>query len=159
MKKLKQIALLFTGIALVTISSCKKYPDGPLLSLHSKEKRIAGSDYKTWDVVYYSINGLDSTSYLQAQPYYGKFGFYSKNAKDPNYFYTSGCGTSGKWKLTNNKKDLYIYQRQRCTSVPQFNMTPYFADEVTWEIRRLTDDDLWLKTTYNSKEYLMKLKH
>lgn len=161
MKKLKQIALLFTSIALVTISSCKKYPEGPLISLHSKEKRIVG----TWVVDYYSINGYDSTSYLQAQPYYGKYYIYSEIHGDTYVFSLvtdngTTCGTTGHWRFANKKKDLNIQQSiGGCTSLPQFNTTPYIASDVTWEIRRLTNADLWLKTTYNGKEYLMKLKH
>ena len=157
MKKLKQITLLFIVIAFITSSSCKKYPDGPLLSLHSKEHRIVG----TWIVDYYSINGYDSTSYLQSQLYYGKYIFYSKKSSTPNLFLFESniyC-TSGHWKFTNNKKDLSIDQTNGCSPLPQFNTTPYTASEVNWEIRRLTDADLWLKTNYNGKEYFMKLKH
>lgn len=155
MKKLKQIALLFTGIALVTISSCKKYPEGPLISFHSKEHRVVG----TWIVDYYSINGYDSTGYLQAQPYYGKY-IFNKQKGDVsadftlisnNNIYFSG----GSWRFTNKKKDLNIQQFPPY----QFYTNPYIASVVTWEIRRLTDADLWLKTNYNGKEYFMKLKH
>lgn len=166
MKKLKQIALIFIGIAFITNSSCKKYPDGPLISLHSKEHRIAGNENKTWVVDYYSINGYDSTSYIQSRPYYGKYWFYSKVHGETNHSFglvtDNGitCGTDGHWKLTNNKKNLNIQQSiGGCISLPQFNTTPYIASDVTWEIRRLTEDDLWLKTTFSGKEYFMKLKH
>ena len=157
MKKLKQIALLFIVIAFITSSSCKKYPDGPLLSLHSKEHRIVG----TWIVDYYSINGYDSTSYLQGQPYYGKYIFYKRKPDgddyaefvllDNNNIYVS----DGHWFFTNNKKNIDIDQ----SPLTQFYMNPYIARAISWEIRRLTVSDLWLKTTYNGKEYFMKLKH
>ena len=58
-------------LAVIFIVSCKKYPDGPLISFRSKEYRITWQ----WSVVYFSINGYDSTSYLQAQPGYGNHYF------------------------------------------------------------------------------------
>ena len=147
------LSLFLVGLFFET--SCKKYPNGPLLSLHSKEHRIVG----TWIVDYYSINGYDSTSYLQGQPYYGKCVFYKQKgdysadfvlvSNDNNYF------SSGSWWFTDNKKDLKIQQ----STFQQFYMNPYIAGLITWEIRRLTVSDLWLKTTYNGKEYFMKLKH
>jgi len=145
-------------------TACKKYPDGPLLSFETKMNRIAGIETKQWNVDYYSINGYDSTAYLQAQPYYGQYSFYSKKSKYPNTF---GClsnnniyCTHGGWEFNNSKNDMHILQNYICSiPISQFNTNPYIASDVTWEIRRLTDSDLWLKTTYNGKEYFMKLKH
>jgi len=144
-------------------TACKKYPDGPLLSFETKMNRIAGIETKQWNVDYYSINGYDSTAYLQAQPYYGQYSFYSKKSKNPNgFFFSSNNSTdaaSGDWKFVNNKEDLNILLTFHSPSFLQFNTNPYIGRDVTWKIRRLTDSDLWLKTTYNGKEYFMKLKH
>lgn len=155
-------SLLFTAIIFIAISSCKKYPDGPVLSLHSKEKRVVGE----WSVDYYSINGYDSTAYLQSQPYYGKYIFDAedKDGDNPprfrfvrnNSLYST---TIGYWQFGNNKKNLTIEQSVIDTSLHQFGTNPYIAHYISWEIRRLTTKDLWLKTTYNAKEYFMKLKH
>ena len=65
--------------------SCKKYPDGPWLSLHSKEVRLC----KSWDVSYFSINGYDSTPYLKNQPFYGKYRF-ERRKDDHSLFPTNG---------------------------------------------------------------------
>ena len=58
---MKKILLLF--ITIVLLYGCKKYPDGPAISLLSKESRITGE----WDVEYFSVNGYDSTEYLKSK--------------------------------------------------------------------------------------------
>ncbi len=160
MKILKQSILLFTSIIFITVAACKKYPDGPLISFHSKEKRVVGE----WLVDYYSINGYDSTSYLQAKPYYGKYSLHApRGDNSPAFDLVSNNGTYctfGNWRFTNNKKNLFVSQQDGCnSSISEFNANPFVASNVTWEIRRLTEKDLWFKTTYNGKEYFMKLKH
>jgi hypothetical protein len=160
--------LIFLVIIIVAIPSCKKYKDGPLICFQSKEKRVVGD----WGTEYFSINGYDSTSALKANLAYGQFHFekrakgenytrfeYGSNANDPNVsFYRVYYGSSGYWMFLNNKKDLYIHQFSETPSV-QFNMGAYTANDVVWEIRRLTDAELWLKTTYNNTEYFLKLNH
>jgi hypothetical protein len=158
MQKIIKAIVLFTTIIFIAGSSCKKYPDGPLINFHSKELRVLG----TWDVEYYSINGYDSTSYLKAQPYYGKYTFHAPKGDNPGGFdllsNNNIYATIGNWEFGNNKENLNIEQVIACTSLPQFETNPYIAHYITWEIRRLTDSDIWLKTTFYGKEYFMKLK-
>lgn len=154
--------ILFIALAIIFIAGCKKYPDGPLLSLHSKEKRIIG----IWSVDYFSIDGYDSTSYLQAQPYSGKygihsgidqgkklFGYYSKDYPAPNP--TPNYNGTGYWMFLNHKESIYIHFKNYFAGA----CGPFRANDITWDIRRLTGSDLWLKTTFNGKEYFVKFKH
>ena len=71
----------------------------------------------------------------------------------PNYY-----NAYGYWMFLNHKKDLYIHQVPDSSYVHQLNMGAYTASDVVWEIRRLMDTEMWLKTTYNNKEYYLKLK-
>lgn len=159
---LKRISIVIV-LAIILITSCKKYPDGPLINFHSKEKRIVGE----WSVDYFSIDGVDSTGYLQAQPYYGKYGisneidqgqkglvFFSKDYPTPNLNPNYTC--MGYWKFVNKKRSIYMHFRIYSA---QGECGPFRANEITWDIYRLTDDDLWLKTNYNGKEYFVKFKH
>ena len=154
MKIIFKILFLF---ALLFIISCKKYPDGPLLSLHSKEHRIAGSNNKKWDVSYFSINGYDSTSYLKNQSGYGKYQF--EREKDGRAVFVCLStdlvyGIGGYWKFSNHKNNIQV--NAHSLNAMHFNLGPYAADDQSWVIQRLTETDLWLKCTYNNKEYFVK---
>src|ERR1035437_697233 len=136
----------FILLAIVFSIGCKKYPDGPLISFQSKLKRVQG----TWNVVYFSVNGYDSTSYLQAQPYYGSYNLTSKEgdmnnidfyfqSKDPTWMPTPNYNWVGKCKFVNNKKSLYFDLRDYTV---QGSCGPFRAQQATWDIMRLTKDDL-----------------
>jgi hypothetical protein len=155
MKNIFRNLILFTiASAFILTASCKKYPDGPLLSLQTKAHRIVG----LWDVEYFSINGYDSTSYLKRQPFYGMYSFtnkdhslycYYKASDDDYYLY-------GHWKFAANKKDISIFFNFH--SYPE-HLGPYRAESATWEIRRLTEKEMWLKTNYSDgREYFLKFK-
>lgn len=150
--------LLFAVFAFIVIASCKKYPDGPLINLESKKKRIC----QNWDIEYFSINGFDSTAYLRTQPYYGKYCIYDGKDMGLQFTYENSFNSSlnynsgGDCKFVNNSKSIYFHFR----IYTQPNACgPYRANDVTWEIRRLTSSDLWLKTNYVGKEYFVKFKH
>lgn len=160
----KKISIVIV-LAIVFITSCKKYPDGPFFNFESKQKRILGY----WYVDYFSIDGYDSTSYLQAQPYYGHFRIYAEKdykdkidlffeSKDPTIAPTPNYNLGGRCGFANNKKSLH-WHLDTYLGWGQGSCGPFRALDVTWRIMRLTDLDLWLKTTYNDKEYYMKLKH
>jgi hypothetical protein len=156
MKKIfRNFILLSLAFAFILTASCKKYPDGPLLSLRTKEHRLAG----TWDVEYFSINGFDSTGYLKNQPFYGVYAFSVKHNSDvcsyssSNYVYS----VFGFWKLVDNNNNLIIKFNIDSTNIGQIGA--YRAEKTVWEIRRLTEKELWLKTTYtDGREYFVKFK-
>ncbi len=83
------LGLSFTG--------CKKYEEGPALSLRSKTARVAN----TWKVELFTINGIDNTSALTSINYSETYD------KDGNYSYNSSIGTgSGKWEFQSNKEQI-----------------------------------------------------
>ncbi|HTF80291.1 MAG TPA: hypothetical protein VL947_01145 [Cytophagales bacterium] len=84
------------------VTSCKKYEDGPLLSLRSREARVAN----VWKVETVLKNGNDVTGdYDNYEEIYEKGGKYS-------YTWTfggvSGTGT-GKWKFQNDDEEIRLY--------------------------------------------------
>lgn len=80
-----------------SLSGCKKYEEGPALSLRSKTARVAN----TWKVESYAINGVGVTSSLTSINYtetYDKDGSYSYNS--------SSGGGSGKWEFQSDKEQI-----------------------------------------------------
>jgi hypothetical protein len=148
-------------MAIVLITSCKKYPDGPLINLESKMKRLC----QTWNVDFFSVDSYDSTSALLSKPFYGEYkiedsadegihlSYFSSKPHPPQYTYSR----HGSCQFVNHKKSLYFSLYHPDTLSATFG--PYRADDVTWEIRRLTNTEMWLKTNYNGKEYFVKFKH
>jgi len=87
-------SILIIGASLM---GCKKYPEGPALSLRSKTARVAN----TWKVESYTINGVDNTSALKSINYTETYD------KDGNYSYNSSLGTgSGKWEFQSSKEQI-----------------------------------------------------
>ncbi len=105
MKKLVALSLLF----LILLSSCKKYPDGPALSLRSKKERLSN----TWHINKYYYNNEDKTGdaqYLFADYtlVINKNGTYSLSFHTKVYFLTvlildTPSSESGKWAFNDDK--------------------------------------------------------
>ncbi len=95
--KITVLFILLAVFAIPFIQSCKKYPDGPVFSIHSRTERVAN----TWKVDNYKENGNDFTSLVA--------GYTETYTKDGNYSYTWGnfSGT-GKWEFQNNDAEIRI---------------------------------------------------
>jgi hypothetical protein len=96
--KTKTMSLILSAIFIIaTIQSCKKYSEGPAISLRSKAERVAN----TWKIENYKINGSDYTSLVA--------GYVETFSKDGNYSYSwiSVSGT-GKWAFQNDDKEVRI---------------------------------------------------
>lgn len=93
--RLSVIAILFVALVIPTIQSCKKYPDGPMVSFRSRTERVAN----TWKIDNYKVNGTDYTSLVA--------GYTETYTKEGVYSYDFGVldGT-GKWEFQN--KDMEI---------------------------------------------------
>lgn len=97
MKKLFTSLLLFV-IFFTLISSCKKYPDGPALTIFSKTTRLEGS----WVVESATLNDVDVTDSL-----YTKKNYIEVYDKDGNYSYRqTGLIGSGKYFFQNKGMNL-----------------------------------------------------
>lgn len=95
--KLSVLFIVVAGLMIPTIQSCKKYPDGPAISLRSRAERVAN----TWKVDNYKKNGTDYTSLVS--DYSETF----TKAGDYSYLWGSFSGT-GKWAFQNNDNEIKL---------------------------------------------------
>ena len=125
-----KIVTLAIGItfAIAPLSSCKKYDEGPYLSLRSKTERAAN----TWKAEKVTEGGKDETSsYSEVRVTLTKGG---------DYTITSGKGifsmpATGTWSFVNDKEDI------QTTSDPILG-----ASKVkTFHIIKLMESQLWVR--------------
>ncbi len=127
--KTNQITILLAAIIFFSVSSCKKYSDGPLLSLRSKTERVSNN----WKVGQAYDGDSDVTgSYNKYELDLTKTGSASLTANykiiTVDYDYT----TKGTWAFVSNKDKI------------SFDFDNNNADGV-YEILRLKEDEMWLK--------------
>ena|SRR5688572_21650890 len=129
--------LLFSFLAGTIITSCKKYEDGPALSLATKKSRITG-DWKIENITY---DGEDVTAFYLL--FLGNGVFISIN-KDQSYMIETDKGT---WSFSGDKESLILDPEDA-------------KDETTvHKILRLTKKELWLQDTdADNKITVMKLR-
>lgn len=84
-------------ILIVSLSSCKKYENGPSLSFRSRTARLENN----WKVASYTINGIDFTTALTSINYTESYD------KDGNYAYSSSVDSgSGKWAFQSDDEQI-----------------------------------------------------
>ena len=127
MKKL--LFAIFTIATLsIAFSSCKKYEEGPTISLASKKSRLCGD----WKLEQYLYNGTDQTALIAAVV---GSNFVWGIEKDGTYTQAGNFSDAGTWKLGEDKDDVTF------TS----NATGATAD--TYRILKLKIKALWFKQT------------
>ncbi len=130
MKNKVIIALASASMAFV-LFSCKKYPDGPYLSIHSKTERVAN----TWKMEQVLINGTDVTST------YVNISYSETYDKNGNYSWSSSLGGgSGKWAFENDK-----------TQIKRNGVSGQNSEDLT--ILKLKETSFWYKFTDGSDTY------
>jgi hypothetical protein len=148
---MKQLALLILVLcACILFTECKKYPEGPAISLRSKKERLAN----TWKLDAIISDGVDSTSYFTQ--YYKDYtlaltknGSYtiSYYVAVPNFGNISNT-ESGKWAFASQKEEILVTP----TSVA-IGALPVPS---TYQILKLYEKELWLRNFYGNgkaKEY------
>lgn len=128
---------LLMAAALVTVvnfSSCKKYEDGPSLSLRTKKSRLTGE----WEVVRVGN---------QSFPYNGyslEMEFDKDGDLDFKYSYgTYSYSYKGDWEFSGDKEELELS----------------FDGQITdFEILRLTNKELWLEEPNSNQEWRLEKK-
>jgi len=131
-----QRTLVIALAATMLSTGCKKYEDGPAFSLRSKKERVAN----TWRVGQALNGGQDVTSDFDQY----ELQMLSSGNATLSALYTLGdlsfeLQTSGTWSLQNSNEDLRL------------DFENDDADE-TYEILRLKEDELWLRTMNNDLE-------
>ncbi|MFA6924208.1 MAG: hypothetical protein WC223_08115 [Bacteroidales bacterium] len=121
MKKLIEISTVVIFILSITFSSCKKYDDGPMISLASKKSRVVNK----W--VYESVmqNGVNTTSFYTAVYDYIEL------KKDGSISCVKGAvSINGTWAFDSKKENI---------------ITTIASDVKTNKILKLKSDEMWLE--------------
>lgn len=123
----RTLFLAATVVTILNFQSCGKYEDGPAFSLRSKTSRITGE----WEVVQ-----IGAVAYPQ-NGYSIEFEF----EKNGDFTFTYSYGTYsysylGDWEFSSNKEELDIIVD---------------GTVETFEIKRLTNKELWLEDNTNQE--------
>lgn len=132
---------LLIGLPMFFIS-CKKYEEGPALSLRSKKERVAN----TWEIEKAYDDGEDVTdSYDQFELQLLNNGEATLAAIYTYGDFTFEAETNGDWSFENNKEELRL------------DFEDDDADR-TYQILRLKEDELWLREKGDDVELRLKTK-
>jgi hypothetical protein len=155
---MKKLILLLIVITALTVS-CKKYPDGPLISFRTAKGRLYGFHTLTK----YTVNGVDSLSRYQ-DSLCTTFNFNHHDDDGKDYCSMAGSRKDGwestlswTWVLEDKNKDLLVTlsggnpHGRMCTGPFGDNICP------AWQILKLYWNDIIMQTTYNGKVYLIEL--
>lgn len=115
----------------LNFSSCGKYEDGPSFSLMSKTSRLTGE----WEVVKYDNVAPDDDIILEFE----KDGDFSLTYEYDGYSYSY----DGEWSWEEGKEEIEI---------------EVDGDKSTWEVQRLTNNELWFEDPDNNLWELEKEK-
>lgn len=140
MKKILYSALFLT--LLFINFSCKKYEEGPSVSLRSAESRLEG----TWVLDRYYVNGQDETDSLMISDYketFNKDDSFRRSFVDYNGDTTIQEAT---WEFAENKKVINLL-------IPYNNSISIIA----FDILRLKNKELWYKMELNGDIYEYQL--
>ena len=141
-------------VIILTIFSCKKYEEGPYLSLYSKEHRVVGE----WDIEYLGINGYDSTDYFRNSQTFGYYSFskYKDGRKYIFHSYLNGQVVDGFWQFLGKKYRIATGAYPN----PAIHSIGPIATElnVEWYIKRLTEKEMWLESTFENRTFFVKFK-
>ena len=120
---------VFIFLALtVLIPACKKYEEGPSISILSKMERLTGE----WDALRYFENGVQFQLPVEVITMkMARDGTFQKITCGANTYSTNSV--SGNWAFSDDKESL---------------MLTYSASNTeTWAIKRLTNNQLFIETT------------
>lgn len=159
--------ILFISLfLLIILPSCKKYEEGPLISLRSAEKRLNGE----YELKEFTVDGIDSLVLYQAiMP--TKYEIFQDEYELENRCFVSGLSINTiyednyyqytflpeilwTWELSKNNKYFKVVKSIGNTN----GIGPIGKDKLPeWEISKLTNKNLKLKTYYINKEYKISL--
>jgi hypothetical protein len=129
-------------ILIVGFTACRKYEEGPNLSLRTAKARLAGN----WGYESALINGVDvsKNSYYASQKHYiFTNGDYRVTILDP--ISLEARTLQGTWKLYDKNKRVAL-------TTKQYNNQ--FLDSTNdYTILKLYNKQLWLRSTDNNREF------
>ena len=136
--------IIYLTLLLLVVGGCKKYDEGPAISLRSKESRLC----REWKLDRIQLNGesldiIDDYSITE----YEKEGRVKTTFNDPEFgeiIYNSN------WRFANNNKYLEVSvleynEKAYIDQLPQLFKLILEEEWISYEILRLTSKDLFLK--------------
>ena len=149
---MKTNRLVIITFFLIIISSCR-YEEGPLLDFSCVKNRLEG----IWELEYLYVGGIDSTWYAKNITCNPKMRIiYAEDTRSFGYMYPGPGGESincdyfGSWTLLKHKSNFYIVVKHGPNNKYQ-PVGPYLKKaKLTWNITRLTDEQLWMNITDNN---------
>lgn len=134
---MKHLAQLSLFILFISFASCKKYEDGPAISLLSKKARIAN----IWKVDTYYLNGKDKTTEYRQLVVREKLIFFQSGefqySELSNWIWATP-EYSGTWKFVNDKEEVELTPSTSTVKTK------------TYKILRLKNKSLWLEERVSS---------
>jgi hypothetical protein len=134
-KTIKNTGYVIAAAAMtLNVQSCKKYQDGPALSLRTKKARLAGD----WDVVQIGNQNYPSNGYSL------EFEFEKDGDMKFTYAYTGySYSYKGSWEFSSNKEELDIKLDGNSSTQ-------------TFEILRLKNKEVWLEDKDGGDEWRLE---
>ncbi len=133
---------------LILLCACKKYKEGPKLTLRSVKGRITG----THIVSSLTVDGIDKLEELNDSTDFSVFRFYIER-KERKFLLNKG-GLPGFWRLSEDKDSLFFYNGS--SSVGSYG--PFFKGVIGSQICKLTNKQMKLSITYDSQVYVLELE-
>jgi hypothetical protein len=151
LKKSFLIALILSCIA----ESCQNYDEGPWISFRRPVKKIHG----TYLLEKYEVNGIDSMD-LYLDSLAADYNFFYSGLNQKEVFRITGKRKDGKpidieckYELTHDNKIMKVVSTSGLTGTG-----PIGGSKIPeWDILRLTNKEMKLKTNYNNNEYVISL--
>ncbi len=161
----RHFLIIFTVIILIPFAACKKYEEGPRISLRSKKERLIGH----WAVKTYLINNIDSTQLFKE-----KLGilFYIATSQEGVYavvyntLHSVGglINLHGHWDFINKKEELVFDIEQTFPNYSVVHDTiisfgPFSTYESSiWTIKKLKQKELIIENQTNDKIYRLEFE-
>ena len=136
------ITLLVLALLMMSgMTACRKYEEGPNISLRTKKARITNN----WKYESAQVNGVE----VSLEPYY---------AKQKHYFYRDGKYIQTiidpiTLEARNLQGTWALYDHDRKIAVTTKNFSGNVDSTNDYNILKLYENQMWLRTTDNSKEF------
>lgn len=135
-------SVVFFGLLIVSaLSSCRKYEEGPNISLRTKKARVTNN----WKYESAQVNGVETSQdpfYAKQKHYFYRDGKYIQTIIDPVTL--EARNLQGSWVLYDNDRKIAI-----TVKIPPANLD----STSNYSILKLYERQMWLRTTDNSREY------
>jgi|LakMenEpi03Aug12_release.lakeMendotaPanAssembly.Ray.scaffolds.fasta_scaffold46158_5 hypothetical protein len=139
MKKLLTF-LFILSVGVIFFTACRKYEEGPNISLRTKKARVTNN----WRVESAEVNGVERSQepyWTKQKHYFRRNGDYVVTVIDPNTL--EATNLNGSWKLYDNDRKIALTLRR--ANAGQDSVSDY-------NVLKLFNKQMWLRRTDNSVE-------